>query len=136
RASAAPSPALARSRRRRESPSRPAERVAASRWALEDFGQLQRLGPLAPMPASEVLGQPLTDDRQRDRDVGEAHDVGAAVGFLAPRDAFGGEGGAAEAAVDRVVGRDLDRGLVRRGVPGAVALADAGRGGRQETLGY
>src|SRR6516162_8355589 len=76
--------------------------------ALEHFGQLQRLGALAPVAAPEVLGEALADDRQRDRDVGEAHDVGAAVRLLAPRDALGGEGRAAETAVDRVVRRDLD----------------------------
>src|SRR4029453_8958299 len=75
--------------------------------ALEDFGQLQRLWLLAPVAAPEVLGQPLAEDRERDRDVGEAHDVGAAVRFLAPGDALGRQGGAAEPAEDRVVGRDL-----------------------------
>src|SRR5262249_42002070 len=104
-----------RSRRRWAGSAPPAaERVAASRGTLEDFGQLQRLGPLAPVAAPEVLGEALADDRQRDGDVGEAHDVGAPVRLLAPGDALGRERGAAEAAVDRVVRGDLDRSLVGR----------------------
>src|SRR5262245_1066256 len=103
---------------------------------LEDFAELQRLGPRAPVPAPEVLGQPLTDDRQRDGDIGEAHDVVAAVRLLTPGDALGRERGATEPTEDGIVGGDLNRGLVRRGIDVAVARPDAGRRDLQEVLGY
>src|SRR5439155_11049444 len=94
---------------------------------LENLRQLQWLRPITAVPRTEGLREPLADYRKRERHVGEAHDVVAPVGFLAPGDALGGERRAAEAAEHGVVGRDLDRRLVRRGVDVAVAGPDTGR---------
>src|SRR5437016_9849337 len=91
---------------------------------LEDLGEAQRPGLPAEVSGAEVLEQPLADQRERDRHVREAHDVRAALRLLAPRDALGGERGAAQAAVDGVVRGDLDRGDVGLGLRVAVPRSE------------
>src|SRR5213594_1717900 len=103
---------------------------------LEDLGEAQRPGLPAEVSGAEVLEQPLADQRERDRHVREAHDIRAALRLLAPRDALGGERGAAQAAVDGVVRGDLDRGDVGLGLRIAVSRRDARRRDLEKVLGH
>ena len=80
-----------------------------------------------------VLDEALAEEGQRDRHVGEDHDVVAVHGLLAPRDALGVDAGPAQAPEDRVVRRDLDRRHVRAGFR-APQRRHAGRGDLDEVL--